>query len=74
MYKQSQESLRKCLADIQVENAWAGLNMREGAHRNDFLAAGFEKYGCKQTKPGRCGNRKINGLCSKIGLEKEKIL
>ena len=70
MYKQSQESLRKFFWDIHVENAWTGLNMREGEHRNDFLAAGFEKYGCKQTKPGRYGNRKINGLCSKNGLRK----
>ena len=50
MYKQSQESLRKFLGDIHVENAWAGLNMREGAHRNDFIVVGFEKYGYKQTK------------------------
>ena len=70
MYKQSQESLRKFFGDIQMENAWIGLNMREGAHRNDFIADGFKKYGCKQTKPARYGNRKINGLCSKNGFRK----
>ena len=48
-YKQSQESLTKSLGNIQVENAWRGLNMQEGTHRNDLIAAGFEKYSCKET-------------------------